>query len=398
MTKRDYYEILGISKTATQDEIKKAYKKMAKKYHPDLNPDSKTAEEKFKEINEAYEVLNDENSRTRYDQFGHNDPGAGFGGQGAYGGFGGQGGFGGVNDIFEAFFGGGGGGFGSRGGTVDPNAPQQGDDLRTDISVTFEDAAFGAEKEIKISRMESCPVCGGTGAEPGSKPKTCPTCGGTGKMRMTQTTPFGQFQTVRTCTTCNGKGVIIDKPCKQCNGSGRLKKERKIIVKVPPGVDNDSRLRMSGEGEGGFNGGPAGDLYIYIKVMPHKIFSRSGDNIISEFDISFAQAALGAELEVPTIDGKAKLNIPEGTQSGTTFRMKGRGFPRLRGYGRGDQHVKIKIKTPNHLTDEQKNILREFASTFEKHNHENKEEDHKDAFHEEKKDGFLGKIFGNNKK
>lgn len=373
--KRDYYEVLGVPKTATQDEIKKAYKNLAKKYHPDLNPDSKTAESKFKEINEAFEVLGDEQAKARYDQFGHNDPGAGFG-QGGFGGFG-QGGFGAnpFGDIFDSLFGN--AGFGRA---ESSHGPQKGADLRLDMTIAFEEAAAGIEREVSITRKENCTACGGSGAAPGTSRKKCPTCGGSGRVRSTQSTPFGQFQTVLTCSTCNGAGTIVEKPCKDCNGSGRVRRERKINVKVPAGVDNGSRLRMAGEGEGGINGGPPGDLYIYISVKPHKIFKRNGDDIICDFSITFTQAALGAEVEVPTLEGKAKMTIPEGTQTGTTFRMRGRGFPKLRGYGKGDQHVKVKVVTPTHLSEEQKEILRQLDTSLPKENGEEKKK-------------FFGKIF-----
>ena len=379
MTKRDYYEVLGVPKTATQDEIKKAYKKLAKKYHPDLNPDSKTAEDKFKEVNEAFETLSDENSRARYDQFGHNDPGAGgFGGygQGGFDGFG----TGTVNDIFETFFGGSGFGFGTSSQRSN-KGPRQGNDLRADMSITFEEAASGVEKELNIYRMENCSRCSGSGAEPGTSRKTCPSCGGSGKIRSTQSTPFGQFQTVRDCQNCQGTGTIVEKPCQECHGSGRVRKERKLNVKIPAGVDTGTRLRMSGEGEGGTMGGPSGDLYIYVTVKPHKIFKRQNDDILCDYTISFVQAALGDEVDIPTIDGKVKLSIPEGTQTGTTFRIRGRGFPKLRGYGRGDQHVKVKVLTPTHLTEEQKQILRQLDETLTAKNGEDKK-------------GFFGKIFG----
>jgi len=379
--KRDYYEVLGVSKSATQDEIKKAYKALAKKYHPDLNPDSKTAESKFKEINEAFEVLGDDQARARYDQFGHNDPGAGFG-QGGFGqGFGqggfGQGGFGAnpFGDIFDSLFGN--AGFGRAEAA---HGPQRGADLRLDMTIAFEEAATGIEREVTITRKENCTTCGGSGAAPGTSRKKCPTCGGSGRMRSTQSTPFGQFQTVLTCSACNGAGTIVEKPCKDCNGSGRVRRERKLKVKVPAGVDNGSRLRMAGEGEGGINGGPPGDLYIYISVKPHKIFKRNGDDIICDFSITFAQAALGAEAEVPTLEGNAKMTIPEGTQTGTTFRMRGRGFPKLRGYGKGDQLVKVKVVTPTHLSEEQKDILRQLDTSLPKENGEEKKK-------------FFGKIF-----
>ena len=383
MAKRDYYEVLGVPKTSTTEEIKKAYKKLAKKYHPDLNPDSKTAEEKFKEVSEAFETLSDDNSRARYDQFGHNDPGAGgFGGFGQ-GGFG-QGGFEGfgsgtVNDIFETFFGGSGFGFGTSQRTS--RGPRQGNDLRADMTITFEEAASGVEKELKIHRMENCHHCGGSGAEPGTKRKSCPTCGGSGKIRSTQSTPFGQFQTVRDCQNCQGTGTIVEKPCQECHGSGRMRREKKLNVKIPAGVDAGSRLRMAGEGEGGTLGGPHGDLYIYVTVRPHKIFKRQNDDILCDYSIGFSQAALGDEVEIPTIDGKVKLNIPEGTQTGTTFRIRGRGFPKLRGYGRGDQFVKVKVITPTHLSDEQKQLLRQLDQSLTVRNGEDKK-------------GFFGKIFG----
>lgn len=372
--KRDYYEVLGVGRNATPEEIKKAYKKLAKKYHPDLNPDSKTAEEKFKEVSEAYSVLSDDNQRARYDQFGHEGlNGQGMGGFGGFGGFGGQG-FD-MGDIFSSFFG---GGFGGQ--TRDPSAPQRGGDLRLDLTVTFEEAAKGVEKEVSVTRMEACPDCKGSGAKPGTGRETCSQCNGSGRVRLNQTTPFGQFQTVKTCSACGGSGSIIKEPCPKCSGSGRVRKHHKIKVNVPAGVDNGSRLRMQGEGEGGVNGGSNGDLFIYVTVKPHKFFKREGDNVFLEQQISFAEAALGADIEVPTLDGPVKLTIPEGTQTGTTFRLRGRGFPKLRGYGRGDQHVRVKLFTPQRLSDEQKELLRKFDSTYA----EPVEEDKK---------GLFGKIF-----
>ena len=372
--KRDYYEVLGVGRNATPEEIKKAYKKLAKKYHPDLNPDSKTAEEKFKEVSEAYSVLSDDNQRARYDQFGHEGlNGQGMGGFGGFGGFGGQG-FD-MGDIFSSFFG---GGFGGQ--TRDPSAPQRGGDLRLDLTVTFEEAAKGVEKEVSVTRMEACPDCKGSGAKPGTGRETCSQCNGSGRVRLNQTTPFGQFQTVKTCSACGGSGSVIKEPCPKCSGSGRVRRHHKIKVNVPAGVDNGSRLRMQGEGEGGVNGGSNGDLFIYVTVKPHKFFKREGDNVFLEQQISFAEAALGADIEVPTLDGPVKLTIPEGTQTGTTFRLRGRGFPKLRGYGRGDQHVRVKLFTPQRLSDEQKELLRKFDSTYA----EPVEEDKK---------GLFGKIF-----
>ncbi|NLF79919.1 MAG: molecular chaperone DnaJ [Clostridia bacterium] len=374
--KRDYYDVLGVSRDADDETIKKAYKKLAKQYHPDLNPDSKTAESKFKEINEAYEILSDNNSRARYDQFGHNDP---MGGAGGYGGnpFGGAGNpfggsfGGGFGDIFETFFG---GGFTQQ--QRDPNAPSRGNDMRVDMQVSFEEAARGVDKEISVSRYEGCVKCHGSGAKPGTGREKCAGCGGSGRVRTTQSTPFGQFQTVKTCPRCAGSGSVIKEPCPDCGGSGRMRKNRKLVVHVPAGVDNGSRLRMAGEGEGGKNGGPAGDLFIYISVRPHKLFKRDGDHVFLEQPISFVEAALGAAIEVPTLDGAVKLDIPEGTQTATTFRLRGRGFPKLRGYGRGDQYVKVKVVTPTHLNAEQKEILRRLG----------------DGTGDDKK-GFFGKIF-----
>ena len=377
---KDLYEVLGVSRNASDEEIKKAYKKMVKKYHPDLNPDSKTAEEKMKEVNHAYDILSDPQKKSRYDQFGDdgNNTGGFGGGAGGFGGFGG--GADAFGDIFDMFFGGG----GSRGGN-NQNAPRQGNDLRVDIRVSFEEAAKGVTKEIEINRNESCTDCGGTGAKAGTQRKTCQNCGGSGKVRVNQQTPFGQFQTVKTCPKCGGKGTVVETPCPSCHGTGRVKKKRNIKVNVPPGVDTDSRLRMQNEGEGGINGGPPGDLYIYITVAPHEFFRRSGDDILCNVPITMVQAALGAEIEVETLDGKVKLTIPAGTQSGTSFRLRGRGFPKLRGYGKGDQHVRVNVQTPTNLTSEQKELLKKFAEA-------GKEEVPKEKEHENKKTkGFFNK-------
>lgn len=358
MSKRDYYEVLGVAKNASEDEIKKAFRKLARKYHPDMNRDDpKAAEEKFKEANEAYEVLSDSSKRAQYDQFGHAafDQASGGGPGGFSGGFGG----GGFGDIFDMFFGGSGGGFG---GSRRPG-PERGNDLRYDLEIEFTEAAFGKEIEIDVPRMEECEVCHGSGAAPGTHPETCPQCKGTGQVQFTQNTPFGRMVNARTCDRCGGEGKIVHAPCKSCGGKGRKRARKKISVKIPAGVDNGSRIRVPNAGEAGMRGGPAGDLYVYIFVKPHKLFKREGTEVICEVPITFVQAALGDEIEVPTLDGKVKLKIPEGIQSGTVLRMKGKGIASLRGQGRGDQHVKVKVLTPQKLNEKQKQMLRDFAES-----------------------------------
>ena len=358
---RDYYDILGVSKNASQDEIKKAFRKKARQYHPDVNKDNpKEAEEKFKEANEAYEVLSDETKKAQYDQFGHDafkqGGGAGAGGfQGGFGGFGGfGGGAGGFDNIFDMFFGGGGRG---------QQGPQKGNDLREDIDISFEDAAFGKSMDIEITRHEECDHCHGTGAEPGTKVDICPNCHGSGQETVIQNTPFGRMQSARTCSRCHGSGKNIEKPCTKCRGTGEMLAKRKIAIKIPPGVDNGSRLRVANEGEPGVLGGPKGDLYVYIYVRPHKEFERSGNDVISHVNISFAQAALGATVQVNTLDGKVELKIPEGTQTGTAFRVKGKGIPYLRNpKQRGDQHIVVTVQTPKKLTDAQRELLLRFAN------------------------------------
>ena len=375
MAKRDYYEVLGVAKGANADEIKKAYRKLAKQYHPDANPDNAEAEAKFKEISEAYVVLSDPEKRAGYDHFGHDAANAGAGGPGySGGGFGDMGGFG---DIFDMFFGG--AATGRR-----RSGPERGPDIRTDLEITLKEAAFGLERELRIPRVETCGTCGGSRAAAGSKPQTCSTCNGTGQIQQTQNTPFGRIMQTRSCDRCHGTGSIIDKPCPTCHGTGQVRKTRNIKVNVPPGVDNGSRLRLAGEGEAGTRGGSAGDLYVYIHVKPHRVFKREGDDLICEMPISFAQAALGDEFDVPTLDGKVTLKIPEGTQTGTIFRMKGKGVPHINGYGQGDQHVRVKIATPTKLTDRQKEIMKEFGSI----DNERQQSSGEKSFFEKMKDAF----------
>lgn len=351
MSKRDYYEVLGVSKSASKDEIKKAYRKLSKQYHPDINKEADAAD-KFKEIAEAYEVLSDDQKKAQYDQFGHTDPNQGFGGGGDFGG-----GFGGFEDIFNTFFGGGGGGARRR----DPNAPRQGADLQYTMTVSFEEAAFGKETDIEIPREETCTTCSGSGAKPGTKPETCEHCNGTGQLNVEQNTPFGRIVNRRTCHHCNGTGKEIKNKCSTCGGAGKVKKRKKIHVKIPAGIDDGQQLRMSGQGEAGFNGGPAGDLYVVFHVREHEFFERDGDDVYCEMPVTFVQAALGDEIEVPTLHGKVKLKVPAGTQTGTKFRLKGKGIPNVRGYGVGDQHILVRIITPTKLTDKQKQHLRDFA-------------------------------------
>ena len=360
MSKRDYYEVLGVSKTATQDELKKAYRKLARKYHPDLNKDNAEAAEKFKECNEAYSVLSDEQKRAQYDQFGHAafenggmGGGGGFGGAGGFGGFGGSG----MEDIFDMFF----GGQGGRGGRSSKAGPQRGADLRFDLEISFEEAAFGLEKEINLYRDEVCDHCHGEGAEPGSKVETCPECNGSGYVRFTQNTMFGQMVNERPCSRCKGEGKIISEPCKECRGKGTVKRNKKLKIKIPAGVDNGSRLRVSNEGEAGAKGGPSGDLYVYLYVKPHKFFERDGTTVLCEVPINIVQATLGADIKVPTLDGQVTMKIPEGTQPGKVMRIKGKGIPSLRNSSRGDQLVRIKVVVPTKLSDKQKDALRKFA-------------------------------------
>ena len=364
--KRDYYEVLGVSRGASEDEIKKAYKKMARKYHPDLNPGDKTAEEKFKEVNEAYEVLSDADKKARYDQYGHAGVDPNFGAGGFGGGFDGSFDFGDLGDIFGSFFGGGFGG----GRRTNPNAPQRGESIRMSIAISFEEAAFGCEKAVTVERYETCDTCHGNGCAPGTSPEVCPDCHGTGTVQVRRQTPMGVFATSSPCPKCGGKGRIIHQPCKDCRGSGMVRKKKTIQASIPAGIDNGQTISIRGQGNAGKNGGPAGDLLITITVRPHELFRREGTSVLCEAPITFTQAVLGAELEIPTIDGKVKYTLPEGTQSGTTFRLKGKGIPSINGRGRGDQFVTVYIETPKNLNKEQKEALKKFAETMGESNYE----------------------------
>lgn len=364
--KRDYYEVLGVSRGASEDEIKKAYKKMARKYHPDLNPGDKTAEEKFKEVNEAYEVLSDADKKARYDQYGHAGVDPNFGAGGFGGGFDGSFDFGDLGDIFGSFFGGGFGG----GRRTNPNAPQRGESIRMSIAISFEEAAFGCEKAVTVERYETCDTCHGNGCAPGTSPEVCPDCHGTGTVQVRRQTPMGVFATSSPCPKCGGKGRIIHQSCKDCRGSGMVRKKKTIQASIPAGIDNGQTISIRGQGNAGKNGGPAGDLLITITVRPHELFRREGTSVLCEAPITFTQAVLGAELEIPTIDGKVKYTLPEGTQSGTTFRLKGKGIPSINGRGRGDQYVTVYIETPKNLNKEQKEALKKFAETMGESNYE----------------------------
>lgn len=368
--KRDYYEVLGISKGASDDEIKHAYKSLARKYHPDLHPDDKEAESKMKEINEAYEVLSDSDKRQKYDQFGFAgvDPTYGQGQGGGYsgysqGGFGGFGGFGDVGDIFESFFGGFGGSQRSN-----PNAPQRGQDIRASLTISFMEACKGTKKQVRVTRYESCPDCNGTGARAGTIPETCPDCHGSGTVKISQRTAFGVFQTTQACSRCGGKGRIIKSVCPKCQGQGRAKNVFIREVEIPAGIDDGQTLRVQGAGNCGANGGSYGDLNIKVSVRDGGIFERDGFDIRTEVPISFAQAVLGDEITVPTIDGNVKYTVPAGTQTGTVFRLRGRGIQKLYRSDRGDQYVTVNVEVPRNLSRRQEELLREFDSSLEDRN------------------------------
>jgi molecular chaperone DnaJ len=369
VAKRDYYEVLGVDKGADAQTLKKAYRKLAMQYHPDRNPDNPEAEAKFKEINEAYEVLSDDTKRANYDQFGHDGP-QGFGGAGGFGGFGGFGG-GGVEDIFDMFGDMFGGGFG---GSSRPRrrGPERGADIRQDITITFEEAAFGVKKSIKINRTEECSECNGSGAKSGTSKKTCPTCNGAGEVRTAQRTPFGNIMSTRVCSTCQGDGEVLESPCPKCNGQGKTRKVKTIEIDIPAGIDNDQMIKLSNQGDVGSKGGPRGDLYVAVRVMPHTLFTRDGFDIYFEMPITFAQAALGDEVEIPTLHGNVIYNIPEGTQTGTVFRLREKGIQKMRSNSKGDQYVKVIVDTPKKLNDKQKQLLKEFARECGEEVHEKK--------------------------
>ena len=358
--KRDYYEVLGLKKGASEDEIKKAYRKLAKQNHPDVNPGDKGAEERFKEINEAYGILSDPEKRSRYDQFGHAgvDPNFGAGG----GGFGFDMGDLDLGDIFGSFFGGGFGGFG--GGGARRNGPQKGESLRASITITFEEAAFGCTKELDLNRTETCEACRGSGCEAGTTAETCPDCRGAGQVRIQRGAGGFAFSTTTTCPKCQGKGKLIHSPCKSCGGAGSVQRKKRVSVTIPAGIDDGQAVSLRGQGNAGVNGGPAGDLLVRVQVKPHPQFQREGTTVLYECPVSFCQAALGAELEIPTIDGKVKYSLPAGTQTGTTFRLRGKGIPELRSSRRGDQYVTIKVQVPTSLNSEQKAALNAFGAAM----------------------------------
>ena len=363
--KRDYYEVLGVSKEASEDEIKKAYRSLAKKYHPDMNPGNAEAEMRFKEVNEAYDVLSDSEKRSKYDRFGHAafDPSTGGGGSG-FGGFGGFGADFDFGDIFSSFFSGGGGSGRSR-----QNMPREGDDVATRVTISFEDAAFGCKKEVNFARIESCGECSGSGAEKGTTPETCSTCRGTGRVTVQQQTMLGYMQTQRACNSCGGRGKIIKSPCSNCNGKGRIKVNKKLEVNIPAGIDHMQNIILRGQGSAGINGGPSGDLIIEVRVKEDKFFTRDGNNLYCEIPITFAEAALGAEIDVPILGGKTKkLKIPEGTQTDTTFPLRGEGMPNVNSGRKGDIIITVTVETPKNLNSKQKELLTAFAESLGENN------------------------------
>ncbi len=374
--KRDYYEVLGIGKNATDAEIKSAYRKLAKKYHPDLNPSNKEAEEKFKEVNEANDVLSDPQKRQRYDQFGFAgvDPNYAAANGGGAGGFGG--GFGGVDlgdifgDIFGGGFGGGFSGFGGGSSTRTANAPRKGHDIQASVILTFEEAAHGCSKKITINRQDTCPDCGGTGAAKGTSPETCPDCGGRGYVVTQQRTPFGVMQSQQPCSHCGGRGTIIRNPCKTCRGTGKTAARKSLEINIPAGIDDDQNIALRGQGDAGSNGGPAGDVIVHVTVKADPMFERDGYDVTIHVPITFSQAVLGDDVEVPTVDGRIVQHIPEGTQSGTKFRLRGQGIQYLNGRGRGDQYVIVDVEIPKKVTRAQREALKAFEDSMKEDNYE----------------------------
>lgn len=366
--KRDYYEVLGVEKSASEDDIKKAFRKLARQYHPDLHPDDKAAEAKFKEINEAYEVLSDKDKRAKYDQFGHAAFDPSYGGGGAGGGFGG---FADMGDIFDSIF----GGFGFGGGrhSNNPNAPRRGADIETSVTIDFMDACTGKKVNVRLNRSEQCPDCHGTGAAPGTQPKTCPDCNGTGTKRVTQRTPFGNISQTAACSRCGGKGKIVDTPCSKCGGKGQVRNAQDKEVEIPAGVDDGQTLRIQGGGHAGTNGGQNGDLHIRVDVRPDPIFERDGYDVWTEVPLTYTQATLGSEIIVPTVDGKVKYNVPEGTQAGTVFRLRGKGIKRLYRTDRGDHYVKVVVEIPKNLTKDQKAKLKAFEDSLSDKNYQKRQ-------------------------
>ena len=374
--KRDYYEVLGVSKSASDDEIKKAYRQMAKKYHPDLNPGDKQADARFKEVNEAYEVLSDSQKKARYDQYGHAgvDPNFGAGGYQGYG-------FDNIDidlgDLFSSFFGGG-------GRRQHPNAPRRGSDLSAQVILSFEEAARGCQKQVNVHMVTACGECGGSGAAKGTSPKTCPTCNGTGQMRQQQRTPFGVVQTQTTCSRCRGRGTVIETPCRACDGTGQVRKPATVGINIPAGIDDGQVISIRGKGNAGANGGPAGDLQVSVTVRPHPLFEREGFDVWYELPLTFAQAALGAEVSIPTLDGNVNYTVKEGTQPGDVFHLKGKGIPYINGRGRGDQNVRVTVEVPQKLSAEQKKLLRDFEEACE----EEKNYPKRRSFFDKLKDAF----------
>lgn len=376
--KRDYYEVLGLNKGASDDEIKKAYRQMAKKYHPDLNPGDKEAETRFKEVNEAYEVLSDGQKKARYDQYGHAgvDPNFGSGGYQGYG-------FDDIDlgDIFSSFF----GGFGGGGRRQNPNAPRRGGDVTASVVISFEESAKGCQKQVGVHLVDTCGECGGSGAAKGTSPKTCPTCNGSGQERRQQRTPFGVVQTQTVCSRCHGKGRIIESPCRTCEGSGQVRRPATVGINIPAGIDDGQVISIRGKGNAGMNGGPAGDLQVQVSVRPHPLFEREENNILCELPLTFVQAALGADVQVPTLEGSVPYTIKEGTQPGDIFRLKGKGFPYINGRGRGDEIVRVTIEVPHNLSAEQIKILHTFEEATGDGNYQKRK-----SFFDKLRDAFGG--------